>query len=94
MDILDKAGRQLCGFLDKLSVFLAKLTEAPALMWRQTADEPGNRLMLAVFALAAAAAVLYLIWHFIKAPWREKLRTLGSLLFAALIVLVILYFAL
>ena len=94
MELMNRIGRELSLYFSKLSAFARKAVDAPAEMWRQTAGEPGSRLLLSVFAFAAAAALSYLIWAFIKAPLREKLRSIVSFGIAALMVLVIMYFAL
>ena len=81
-------------FFSRLGRFWDKLLEAPELMWRQAANEPGNRVMLLVFLMAFAGGALYLVVSFLKAAWREKLKMLGTILFCAAVVLVIFWFAL
>ena len=81
-------------FFSRLGSFLDKALEAPMQMWRQTANEPGNRVMLLVFLIGFAAGALYLIVSFFKAPWRGKLKMLRTGLICALLILVVFWFAL
>jgi len=85
---------KLAEFFSGLDAFMQKAVTAPKLMWQQTADEPGSRLMLLVFLLAFAAGALYLVLSFLRVPFREKLRMLRNLVLVTLMVLVIFWFAL
>ena len=81
-------------FFSRMAAFLDKSADAPMQMWAQTANEPGNRVMLLVFLAAFAGGALYLVISFLKATWRGKLRMLSTALFCVLIVLTVFWFAL
>ena len=81
-------------FFSRLGRFWGRALDAPMQMWRQTAGESGNRVMLIVFLIGFAAGALYLIVSFLKAPWRGKLKMLTTGLICALIILAVFWFAL
>jgi len=78
---------ELTVFWHKLLPLLEKAKDAPRIMWEGAATEPGGKLFMGFALLTFAASILYVLYAFIKASWREKLH----MLFIALIVLIVLF---
>lgn len=78
---------QLSTFFEKLLGFLQKCREAPRIMWEGASGEPGGRLFIIFVFIVFSASILYVLYAFIKAKWKEKLK----MLFTGLIVLAVLF---
>ena len=81
-------------FTLKLSAFLAKLPQAPGIIWRGTEGQPWLRVFMLCCLIGLAGALIYSLYAFIRAPWREKGKMLFTLIIVLIVLAVIFYFAL
>jgi len=94
VSLTENITKEFDSFFAKLCLLFEQGKDAPMMIWHGTAGQPWLRAFMVCCLIGLVGALLYTLFSFFKAGWKEKLHMLFLLLVIIIVLLVIFYFAL